>query len=121
MPLETPMMNLIHAYMETLETGKAHPPNIVDISNSDEVTWAFASRNHPTHGVYQEWDSFGSRPLGFGGANGFRMIFEPLGDPSQSLGMTGGRDVRFYLRSFLPARAVQKGTSAWHRLLGTDY
>jgi hypothetical protein len=60
MPLETPMMNLIHAYMETLETGKAHPPNIVDISNSDEVTWAFASRNHPTHGVYQEWDSFGS-------------------------------------------------------------
>ncbi len=32
----------------------------VDIANNDEVTWAFASRNHPTYGTYTEWDSFGS-------------------------------------------------------------
>jgi UbiD family decarboxylase len=34
----------------------------VDISNNDQVTWAFASRSHPTYGTYlrPEWDSFGS-------------------------------------------------------------
>jgi 4-hydroxy-3-polyprenylbenzoate decarboxylase len=34
----------------------------VDISDNDEVTWAFASRSHPTYGTYlrPEWDSFGS-------------------------------------------------------------
>ena len=32
----------------------------VDISDNDKVVWAFASRSHPTYGVYNEWDGFGS-------------------------------------------------------------
>jgi UbiD family decarboxylase len=37
-------------------------PENVDISDNDQVTWAFASRSHPTYGTYirPEWDSFGS-------------------------------------------------------------
>ena len=34
LPPETPLMDMMHAYMEALETGSVHPPNIVDAADA---------------------------------------------------------------------------------------